>query len=897
MGDGTELIALYDYEAEEDDELMLIEGERYIGLEILEGDEWWHGTTVDGTQQGIFPVTFVEEAPPSKAEDVDARPPATAPRHRKETAAREASSVPPPQAKKKKGGRAPRPKNTLKFAFWSHNMLIGAGFTAILNGAFTMIWAMSHSSNVRQMSMVHSFYLANTEEDANLLSSAGIFIGLYAIFFGLLAVPFEYKFGLVRPPDGIETKALSLVPLRGIFIIACSLPMWAAVPCMIAAAFTTIAGVVCCISTCKKEEYGGTQARLNSYPHRYIGGAKSESDAEKAGSQRTPGPLGWLNDKFVRLKEDDEVGKVLILVVYALANIALFAEALLRWFSPTYVPKQYIPNNWGPFAKAFGQLLNFNCSILAFPIVKGLITVINEFRIGHNLSLVRYIPLRKNILLHKLIAKVIFVCVWGHVIAHFVNYSLIPDAVIALFGPFPWVTGAIIMLAMFFIYSAALDDVRIASYQIFWCVCSSLRPSSTAVLAAVAQPLAMVALSNRATRYRGRADGRLRPFRVRIVLPSRRCSQCSPSPRVPLRRVPARYNHHWFIVFWGFICLHGWNFWNWAFIPLGIYLLERFNRVSKGRRYVYLRKVKFVNPVMELQFEPQGGSEAWEFKEGMYLFLNCPRIHAREYHPFTISSAYGDLVHDDYVSVHIKCHPGGWTEKLKDMLEEMNPKRDYPFVLSRRNKKGELVVGKNLDVDGRPLLLLDGPHAAPSQHFDEYKVCMVVGAGIGLTPCNSILRAVLKYKWRHNQYPNHLHLYWQARHADVKAFQWFIGSVTRLINRAEVDLDSGACTAEKTRAQVLFLQLVVYTRCARAAAARRSSIESTALLLVLHVHPRRSPSRAPLPRFSHASLFALNSFVCLILCLLIILLFALSLLFAPSFLTRSPQGCSSSSRR
>ena len=91
----------------------------------------------------------------------------------------------------------------------------------------------------------------------------------------------------------------------------------------------------------------------------------------------------------------------------------------------------------------------------------------------------------------------------------------------------------------------------------------------------------------------------------------------------------------------------------------------------------------------------------------------------------------------------------------------------------------------------RPLLLLDGPHAAPSQHYDEYKVCMVVGAGIGLTPCNSILRAVLKYKWRHNQYPNHLHLYWVARHADVKAFQWFIGSVTRLINRAEVDLDSG----------------------------------------------------------------------------------------------------------
>ena len=127
-------------------------------------------------------------------------------------------------------------------------------------------------------------------------------------------------------------------------------------------------------------------------------------------------------------------------------------------------------------------------------------------------------------------------------------------------------------------------------------------------------------------------------------------------------------------------------------------------------------------------------------------YLRCPHLDtnpcAPEYHPFTISSAHGDLIHKDFVSCHIKIIPGGWTERLKNYFEDMNPGQDYPFHLKHIDEKGERQDGKLIGIDGQQLLCVDGPHSSPSQHYDAYRRCMVVGAGIGMTPCASILRFV-----------------------------------------------------------------------------------------------------------------------------------------------------------
>ena len=72
----------------------------------------------------------------------------------------------------------------------------------------------------------------------------------------------------------------------------------------------------------------------------------------------------------------------------------------------------------------------------------------------------------------------------------------------------------------------------------------------------------------------------------------------------------------------------------------------------------------------------------------------------------------------------------------------MNPGQEYPFHLKHIDEKGERQDGKLIGIDGQQLLCVDGPHSSPSQHYDAYRRCMVVGAGIGMTPCDSILRFV-----------------------------------------------------------------------------------------------------------------------------------------------------------
>ncbi|CAG8566971.1 10039_t:CDS:10 [Acaulospora morrowiae] len=51
--------ALYEYDAAEDNEMSLVEGE--IIKDIVQLDEgWWQGTSEDGTRSGLFPANFVE---------------------------------------------------------------------------------------------------------------------------------------------------------------------------------------------------------------------------------------------------------------------------------------------------------------------------------------------------------------------------------------------------------------------------------------------------------------------------------------------------------------------------------------------------------------------------------------------------------------------------------------------------------------------------------------------------------------------------------------------------------------------------------------------------------------------------------------------------------------------
>jgi len=56
---GVYAIAMYDYEAGEDNEITFQEGEEVIEIEYS-SEDWWTGTVASSGQRGLFPANYVE---------------------------------------------------------------------------------------------------------------------------------------------------------------------------------------------------------------------------------------------------------------------------------------------------------------------------------------------------------------------------------------------------------------------------------------------------------------------------------------------------------------------------------------------------------------------------------------------------------------------------------------------------------------------------------------------------------------------------------------------------------------------------------------------------------------------------------------------------------------------
>jgi Ferric reductase NAD binding domain len=94
---------------------------------------------------------------------------------------------------------------------------------------------------------------------------------------------------------------------------------------------------------------------------------------------------------------------------------------------------------------------------------------------------------------------------------------------------------------------------------------------------------------------------------------------------------------------------------------------------------------------------------------------------------------------------------------------------------------GSLVLNKAYGPDGKTAILrLDGPFGAASEEFCDYRVVMLIGAGIGVTPFASILKSVL-LRLKNGQPLGKLqkvYFFWISR--DYSAFEWFQSMLAEL---------------------------------------------------------------------------------------------------------------------
>ncbi|GAQ90098.1 hypothetical protein KFL_006000020 [Klebsormidium nitens] len=192
--------------------------------------------------------------------------------------------------------------------------------------------------------------------------------------------------------------------------------------------------------------------------------------------------------------------------------------------------------------------------------------------------------------------------------------------------------------------------------------------------------------------------------------------------------------------------------WLWVLPGLFVWVIDRFIRLHRSlfnykHEVKVLKAVPFYGNVIALKIKKP---ETFLYKAGQYMFVQCPEIASFE-------------------CVHIKVS-GDWTKAFFDTFkkrldEAMNSPADpppshktievdsdappamsvddlVPGGFDPASRPGKLERGMTFRLRF-PALRLDGPFGAPAQDFYKYKVVVLIGTGIGLTPFASILRDLL----------------------------------------------------------------------------------------------------------------------------------------------------------
>lgn len=726
-------------------------------------------------------------------------------------------------------------ENGVEYGLWAHYLAYGAGLMCMVMGIFAVLWSTADTYNCKIYGKtISSNFLFNPDGTCpTVYTNNGISrniccdpdsetdlqgypeVGGYYIVYGLFVLGYEnvnWGFGLWFPNHTfLYEYRISFIAFIHFIVGIVGLYNYATA---LAGAFLLTTAAVYQYAAYRRE-CGDGGRRVRRQAAEKAAQSAAANNAELTWWQYFEETFNWMTTfnpvTFCkRIYNEDKLSSYVWVFVYLALHFALFVYTLYTWYNAIYAMEdglkdgtlsvlgdsllnhvhrkavRYGPiSRYAPWAKSCGGCLNLNCALILLPITRMLLRKLNNWGESFSLAqqnsdilgkffarpLTRYLPLQKNIEFHKLCAGAIFFFSWGHLVFHFLNLNLANNATMRLFRTWGWdgtdyLTGAIATYAMYIIYSAGPDIVRFTKYEIFF------------------------------------------------------------------------NSHHMFTVFFLALFLHGPVFFYWTAIPVLLYVLERIMQTQRGALPFLLVKVEWISPVMAIYFKPQL-KEHFIFKEGQYLYMNCPYISPTEWHPFTISSAYDDLTtgprihletgedvvevprpktlpakakwnkyclasqdyttmdpadyldksetgYGDFVSIHVKVHglnepyARTWTRKLKEYFEMLSPGGRFPFYFSQRDHRGDLQIGRMNGPDGQQIIRIDGPHSAPSEHYTNYGTVMLIGAGIGLTPCASILCALTKYRWKKNYNPEIVHFYWVVRQNEMDSFQWLVHMLTDL---------------------------------------------------------------------------------------------------------------------
>ncbi|XP_061638402.1 NADPH oxidase 4 isoform X2 [Phyllopteryx taeniolatus] len=443
----------------------------------------------------------------------------------------------------------------------------------------------------------------------------------------------------------------------------------------------------------------------------------------------------------------NEGGKHLVLMLWLGTNTWLFVKTFLMYSGGQQYHYLYKMLGLGLcISRASASVLNLNCSLVLLPMCRSLLTFVRGTHAVSTRKTRRLLDKRKTFHVACGVAICIFSVV--HVSAHLVNvvnfsssYSEdFPalnlarykgeDPKVIILTTVPGITGVLLVIILFLMFTSSSHCVRIYNYEIFW---------YTHNLFIIFYIILMVHMVGGALKYQTNI-GAHPPgcLRANHSSSEQQREELEQRDDAEMRcREEAHFQPH---------CPQTWL---WVSGPLCLYCAERLYRYIRSSEPVTIVTViKHPCDVIELRMLKKN----FQARPGQYIVLNCPNVSSFENHPFTLTACPTE--NKETFGIHLRV-VGDWTERFTQLLlPDMRRDLDILPVVHQRSY---------------PKLYVDGPFGSPSEEVFNYDVSLCVAGGIGVTPFACILRALLD-GWKGFRLKR-LYFVWVCR--ELQSFYWF----------------------------------------------------------------------------------------------------------------------------
>ncbi|KAL7825475.1 hypothetical protein AOLI_G00326820 [Acnodon oligacanthus] len=451
----------------------------------------------------------------------------------------------------------------------------------------------------------------------------------------------------------------------------------------------------------------------------------------------------------------NEAGKHCVLVVWLAVSVWLFWRTFSLYSSgPQYYYLHQMLGLGLCLSRGSASVLNLNCSLVLLPMCRSVLTTLRGTHQVNSRKARRLLDKSKNF--HVACGVAICVLSVVHVSAHLVNavrFSVrysddFPalnlaqhrgqDPRVLILTTVPGITGVLLVLILFLMFTASSYCMRVCNYEIFW---------YTHNLFILFYIILMVHVVGGAVKYQTNVEAHPPGC---IWANQSKASSDMWSNQQPKGETEEESKEASLIV-----CREDAHFqphfpqtWLWVLAPLCLYCVERLYRCIRGSTPVtVVSVVRHPCDVIEVRMLKSG----FNARPGQYILLNCPSVSSFENHAFTLTAC--PTQNKETFGIHIRV-VGDWTECFSQLLfPELEHSEILPMMHQRRY----------------PKLYVDGPFGTPSEEVFNYEVSVCVAGGIGVTPFASILHTLLdgcrQYKLQR------LYFVWVCR--DLQCFYWF----------------------------------------------------------------------------------------------------------------------------